>query len=113
MTCHRRYFFEHRGEYRWPDNRYPKLVEFLRVTCEKRWWFNEPQLEGVPFNRLSLSITVSARDQWFCHRRAMRLIEDVYTFHLRMPASKIPEPFWETLEPEGGRYLIPASPWGG
>lgn len=112
MTAHRRYFFSHPDPYLWPEGRYELLMVYLRRVCEDRWWFNEPVVEGVPFGRLSFSITVSGRDQWFCHRRVMNLAHIVYGM-LGLPVSALPVPDWETLERRGGRYQVPASPWGG
>lgn len=110
MTTHRRYYFSEPRE--WTAGGHEKVLVFLNHQCENVWWFNEPSVEGAPYNRLSFSFTVSGRDQWWVHVRALRLAEEVYWYALSRPKARIPEPFWETLE-RGGRYQVPASPWGG
>jgi hypothetical protein len=105
MTCHRRYYFEHPEEI---TTGHSKVMNMLQHACETDWWYNEPTVEGQPFNRLSFSFTVSARDQWWAHRRAMRLAEACYV-SMGMSVRKVPEPMWESLEPHSnrGRYRTP------
>lgn len=109
MTTHRRYYFAEPGP--WEHGGHEKVLTYLRQECEQHWWFNEPTVEGAPYNRLSFSFTVSGRDQWWVHVRAMKLAEDVYWHVLSRPKARIPTPAWETLE--GDRHQVPASPWGG
>lgn len=109
MTTHRRYYFTHPGIL---STGHEAASSVLAKACERFWWFNEPEVEGAPFQRLSFSFTVSGRDQWWCHRRAMGLAQRVYAYALHLGPGVIPEPAWETLEREGGRYQVPASPWG-
>jgi hypothetical protein len=104
MTCHRRYYFELPGE--WTSGGHDKLLEFLQHRCESKWWFNEPLVEGAPFDRLAFSYTVSGRDQWFTHKRAMNLAVDCM-YVIGMREHHTPEPIWETLGPDGLRWRIP------
>jgi hypothetical protein len=110
MTTHRRYYFNPPGE--WTRGGHQRILEVLQRACETRWWFQEPEVQGEPFGRLSFGFTVSGRDQWWCHQRAMDLATDCfYTIGLREPI--IPVPLWEPLEPHNnrGRYRkpVPAS----
>ena len=105
MTCHRRYYFEHPEEI---TTGHSKVLAMLQHACETDWWYNDPKVEGQPFNRLSFSFTVSARDQWWAHRRAMRLAE-ACCVTIGLSVRKVPEPMWESLEPHSnrGRYRTP------
>lgn len=105
MTCHRRYYFEHPAE--WTGG-YGRILEVLQHACEVNWWFNEPVVEGQPFKRLSFSFTVSGRDQWAAHRRAIGLAVQCYRA-VRMGAKQVPAPMWEPLEPHTnrGRWRVP------
>lgn len=104
MTCHRRYYFEMPGE--WTEGGHDKLLTFLQNTCAGRWWYNEPIVEGGPFDRLAFSYTVSARDQWFTHKRAMALAVDCM-YVIGRKEKHTPEPIWETLGPDGLRWRVP------
>lgn len=104
MTSHRRYYFEMPGE--WKSKGHDRLQEFLRHVCESRWWFNEPIIEGEPFDRLAFSYTVSGRDQWFVHKRAIALAVDCM-YVLGRRERDVPEPIWETLEPDTRRWRVP------
>lgn len=108
MTTHRRYYFNPPGE--WTAGGHQKIQEMLQRACERFWWFNEPEVQGEPFGRLSFSVTVSGRDQWFVHTRAMRLAVDCF-YAIGFNEKTVPEPMWETLEPHTnrGRYRIPAT----
>lgn len=111
MTTHRRYFFVHPQE--WTGGRHDKVRQILESSVNEYWWFSDPHVEGAPFNRMSFSFTVSARDQWFAHRRAMHLAERVCRAIKLKP---VPEPAWEPLEPHMNRGRFwrkennPASP---
>lgn len=100
MSTHRRYYFEQPGE--WTAGGYATILGVLRHACETCWWFNEPKVEGEPFDRLSFSFTVSARDQWWAHRRAMKLANDCF-MALGLSKKNIPEPMWEPLAPHTNR----------
>lgn len=105
MTTHRRYYFEVPGV--WTTGGHDKLKDYLNHACESRWWYNEPIVEGAPWDRMAFSYTVSGRDQWFTHKRAMALAVDcMYVVGKR--ERDVPEPIWETLGPDGLRWRIPA-----
>lgn len=110
MTTHRRYTFQHQGP--WEAGGHHLVLAKLQQAVETRWWFEEPAVEGEAFNRLIFTFTVTARDRWWAHRRAMRLAEDC-CYAIKMP---VPEPVWEVLPPHTnrGRYrTVPASAGGG
>lgn len=98
MTTHRRYSFVHRE----PQDGHAVVLGILQAACKAYWWYQEPHVEGQPFNRLSFSFTVQARDRWWAHRRAMRLAVDCY-YALGMRESDVPEPDWEALAPHTNR----------
>jgi hypothetical protein len=106
VTCHRRYYFEHPQP--WLDGRHDTVRSVLRHACEACWWFNEPEVSGADFDRLVFSFTVSARDQWWAHKRAVALATQCYEA-LGLWAKDVPVPLWETLEPHTnrGRYRMP------
>ncbi len=106
MTTHRRYFFNPPGE--WTQGGHARIKAKLQQACERHWWFNEPEVMGEPFGRLSFSVTVSGRDQWWCHTRAMRLAVNCF-YAIGLDEKTVPEPMWEPLDPHTnrGRYRIP------
>lgn len=106
MTTHRRYYFQHPGE--WTGGGHDKVLSLLRRSCERHWWYNDPTVVGATFNLLQFEFTVSARDQWFAHKRAMSLAVDVY-YCLGMDERSVPTPMWEALAPHTnrGRYRVP------
>jgi len=107
MTCHRRYYFVHPTE--WTAGGYGTVLAVLQHACETHWWFNEPIVEGEPFQRLSFSFTASGRDQWAVHQRALGLAVDCYRA-IRIGPSRVPAPMWEALEPHSnrGRWRVPS-----
>lgn len=106
MTSHRRYYWDDPGE--WTSEDYNKVLGVLQHACEVHWWFNEPEVLGQGYGRLSFSFTVSARDQWWAHKRATRLATDCYRA-LGKWEKHVPVPMWEALEPHSnrGRYRTP------
>lgn len=99
MTTHRRYRFEMAGV---PEKNHAVQVSHeLRAACEIYWWFTDPEIQGEPFGRLIWFITVAGRDQWWTHRRAMKLADQVC-----WRIGDVPTPTWETLPPHTnrGRY---------
>lgn len=107
MTTHRRYFFEYPGEWSGDHKSWELARQALEHHCKINWWFTDPTVEGQPFARLAFGVTVSGRDQWWCHRRALDLATDVYA-RLGIPATKVPVPVWESLAPHTnrGRYRV-------
>jgi hypothetical protein len=106
VTCHRRYYFEHSGE--WIEGNHDQILDILRHACEVYWWFNEPEVVGKNYGRLSFSFTVSARDQWWAHKRALKLATQCY-LAIGKWEKDVPTPLWEPLEPHAnrGRYRVP------
>lgn len=98
MTTHRRYYFLAPGE--WVGGRHFKVKAILETACMRNWWYRDPMVEGEPFNRMSFGFTVSGRDQWWCHRRAIVLAERVCRTIKLKP---VPEPLWESLPPHENR----------
>jgi hypothetical protein len=107
MTTHRRYSYEH-----------PRVIEtghdvvqrILDRACSLYWWYQDPVVEGRPFNRLLFSFTVSGRDQWWVHHRAQMLAQDCY-YAMGMTELAVPQPVWESLAPHmnRGRWRTPAA----
>jgi len=111
VTTHRRYAFQHPGEWR---EGHGKVLEVLERACEQYWWYRDPEVSGLPFRRLAFAFTVSGRDRWWSHHRAMKLATDVY-YVLGMNENSVPEPEWEPLAPhtKRGRWRVPAASSGG
>lgn len=109
MTTHRRYTFL--DEVTTGTACHPKVLAILQHACETSWWFNEPEVQGQDEGTLSFSFTVSARDQWWAHRRAMQLAERVYRGALRMGPAAVPVPLWAPLAPHTnrGRFRVPTT----
>lgn len=100
MTTHRRYTFHDEAP---RQEGHEKVQSVLQHACETNWWFNEPEVFGKDDGRLTFSVTVSARDQWFVHVRAMQLAGTVYRA-LGLGPRHIPEPLWEPLAPHTNRF---------
>ncbi len=103
MTTHRRYFFEAPG-----TGGHDTVLRLLQHACQSHWWFNEPEVSGEQFGALAWSVTVSARDQWWAHTRAMNLATSVFRA-IGVPPKQIPVPLWEPLAPHTnrGRFRVP------
>jgi hypothetical protein len=103
VTTHRRYTFLDSSP-RDPG----KVLGILQHACETSWWFNEPQVLGE--DTLTFSFTVSGRDQWWAHKRAMDLAERVYR-GLKLGPAAIPVPLWQPLAPHTnrGRFRVPTT----
>lgn len=99
MTTHRRYVFVHPHERR---EGHELAHQVLQRACQLYWWYREPEVSGLPFARLVFSFTVSGRDQWWAHQRALKLATDVY-YTLGMTEQDVPEPDWEPLAPHMNR----------
>lgn len=107
MTTTRRYLF--RYPHRVREWSHTVALERLQEACQLHHWYRDPEIEGEPYGFLGFSFTVTGRDQWWCHRRAMDLAEKVCWNVL--PVASIPEPTWENLPPHTnrGRNRVPAS----
>lgn len=99
VTTHRRYSFVHPDS---KDTGHDTALQVLQRACEQYWWYREPVVEGLPFARLVFSFTVSGRDQWWTHHRALKLATDVY-YALGMNETDVPDPEWEPLAPHMNR----------
>lgn len=108
MTTHRRYSFTYPGT--WDKGGHEKVLLVLERACEAKWWYNDPEVSGAPYNRLQFSFTASGRDQWWAHRRALGLARDCFhAMGLKEWDMVLPE--WEPLAPHTnrGRWRVPAA----
>jgi hypothetical protein len=107
LTTQRRYSFV---DPRTLTEGHETVARILGTACERHWWYQEPVVEGLPFGRLVFSFTVSGRDRWWVHRRAMILARDCY-YALGQTERDVPEPDWESLAPHmnRGRWRVPAA----
>jgi hypothetical protein len=99
VTSHRRYHFECPR-----SQEVERVAVFLERRCEQFWWFTESYVDAEDPG-LNFGFTVHARDQWWCHRRAVGLASEVYEL-LHLSPALLPVPLWETLAPHTnrGRY---------
>jgi len=106
MTTTRRYNFHHPGNWERPEG-YAQALRVLRAAQRDCWWYQDAEVQGEPFQRLVIGVTVSGRDRWWCHHRAMKLIIDCY-YAMGLSERDVPEPTWEPLEPHTnrGRYRV-------
>lgn len=105
MTAHRRYtFLDDSG-----ITDHSRIRDILQHACETSWWFNEPEVT-VEGSSLQFSFTVSGRDQWWAHKRAMDLADRVYR-GLKLGPARVPVPLWEPLPPHmnRGRFRVPTT----
>jgi hypothetical protein len=107
MTTHRRYEFTVPGPWEHPEG-HDTVNVILQRRCKQYWWYNDPQVTGEALGILSFSFTVSARDQWWCHGRAMKLAGACF-LALGLPETRVPDPVWHTLPAHSnrGRFRIP------
>jgi hypothetical protein len=94
VTCHRRYTFVIQV------SDISRIDDELRYSCERYWWFMDPEVRHESKDQHQVSFGVLARDQWWAHRRAMSLMEQV------LWPRQVPVPTWEPLPPHTnrGRY---------
>jgi hypothetical protein len=86
-----------RLSYQWPSpwvrGKYDLMQRRLDTWCHAYWWFSDGRVEGEPFQRLDLVVTVAGRDRWWCLQRGLDLASDVYAVAgIKRP----PFPTWET-----------------
>lgn len=107
MTTHRRYSFIHPEP---KQNGHDTVLQVLQRACELHWWYRDPEVSGLPFARLVFGFTVSGRDQWWAHQRALRLATDCY-YAIGLSENDVPEPDWEPLAPHTnrGRWRVPTA----
>lgn len=99
MTTHRRYSFSYPDPW---DKGHDRVQRVLEQACAARWWFQDPEVTGAPFQRLQFSFTASGRDQWWTHRRALDLAVDCF-IAAGLRETDVPLPEWEPLEPHTNR----------
>lgn len=92
MTCHRRYTFTFPG-----GDAHTKVLQELERQCEQYWWYSEPCVRGQGLGVMQVEFQVAARDQWWAHTRAMKLMAAAVWPH------EVPTPEWETLPPHTNR----------
>lgn len=109
MTTTRRYTFAYDGVWAHEEG-WDTVEAVLERRCGRHWWYRDPVVEGEPFQRLIFHVTVSARDKWFCHTRAMRLAGVVF-MAMSLSPRLVPTPTWVALPPHAnrGRNRAPAS----
>ncbi len=109
MTTHRRYEFTVPGPWE-HDEGHDTVGIILKRRCKQYWWYNDPQVNGEALGILSFSFTVSGRDRWWVHRRAMKLAGACF-LALGLSEAKVPDPSWENLpvHMNRGRYAMRAA----
>lgn len=99
MTTHRRYQFTTSLQ-----KGHQEAVWVIGRQVAKHWWFKDPIVSSTGV--LEFSFTVSGRDQWFAHKRALGLATDV-VFAAGGHEVDVPLPVWEKLPPHTNRgHLI-------
>lgn len=99
MTTWRKYSFTHDGEWN-GDTESVEVV--LRRQSQKRWWYQDPEVEATAYNRLQFSFVVAGRDQWWCHHRAMWLASLAYVA-AGLSTTQVPDPAWMPPPPHANR----------
>ena len=102
MTTTRRYHFA------CPSSELEQAKLFLVARCDRFTWYEEPYVvaDGAGFK---FGFTVHARDQWWCHRRALHLAMEVYEA-LRLDPAGMSVPLWTAPEPHSNRGYSRARP---
>lgn len=96
MTTRRRYHFT------CPVAIDLELAElFLARQCERYWWYQEPAVVAAEPG-FELSYTVHARDQWWCHQRAIQLVTGVCEV-LGLSPHLLSDPLWTAPDPHTNR----------
>jgi hypothetical protein len=100
MTAHRQYHFDLTG-----SQDVEAIQAHLKARCEQFWWYTDPYVQtqdpGIGFG-----FTVAARDQWWCHRRAIFLATEVCEV-LRLSLGSMSVPVWTALAPHTNRGYAP------
>lgn len=100
LTTWRRYRYSYQGKV--PENGHIKAAEIAQDATERHHWYQDMEVGGQAFGILTLSFTVSGRDQWWCHRRAQVLAVDCF-WAMGLDERAVPEPTWEKLSPHTNR----------
>jgi hypothetical protein len=96
MTCRRKYVFTFPVEVG-----HAHMRTQLYKACQDHWWYSEPEVRGNGLGVLQVEFNVAARDQWWAHKRAIRLVE--LAFHGLGIDIPIPTPEWYPLPPHENR----------
>ena len=95
MTTHRKY------EFACPSTELEQARLYLLAHCERFSWYEAPYVRPSE-GGFSFGFTVHARDQWWCHQRAMRLATEVYEA-LQLSLADMSVPLWTAPEPHTNR----------
>ena len=92
MTCLRRYTFTFLG-----DSGHSQVFHNLQAACDERTWLRDPEVRGRGLGVVQVVFLVSARDQWWAHKRAMTVMtEAAWPMDVAVPE-------WENLPPHMNR----------
>ncbi len=95
MTTHRRYQFTTAL-----TKGHVEATTFIWDQVIRHWWFKDPLVS--PEGLLEFSFTVSARDQWWAHQRALGLATGA-VYAAGGLDKDVPLPTWEKLPPHTNR----------
>lgn len=101
MTTTRRYTFIHDGVWAYEEGHATVQVVLDRRVA-RYWWYADPQVWGEEDQRLCFAFTVTGRDKWWAHQRAMDLAGACY-WALSLSPRLVPTPTWEVLPPHTNR----------
>jgi hypothetical protein len=102
MTTSRLYVFQHPGTTPIPESGHAAVWDVLKAAQRHCWWYEQAEVQGEPYGRLSINVVVHGRDQWWCHQRALKLATDCY-YAMGLTEKDVPEPLWEPLAPHTNR----------
>lgn len=107
MTTKRLFSFQHPGKAPIPDGAHRAAWDVVRAAQRTHWWYEGAEVQGEAYGRLAINVIVHGRDQWWCHRRALKLAVDCY-YAMGLTEKDVPEPVWEPLAPHTnrGRYRV-------
>lgn len=105
MTTTRHY------EFQCPSGDPERILRALVYQCDQHKWYWDPWVGPTKLKEadpgISFGFTVAARDQWWCHSRAMKLAMVVCEV-LRLSPHSLPVPHWEASAPHHNRgYQYP------
>ena len=78
-----------------------RALRFLEHQCGRFWWYQDPWVKTQDPG-ISFGFTVAARDQWWCHVRAMKLATGVCEA-LRLSTAVLSVPVWKAGPPHSNR----------
>lgn len=72
----------------------------LDFLCAAYHWYEDGIIEGEPFGRMLLAVTVAGRDRWWVLQRGLDLAVEIFGIAgIKRP----PYPTWDRLETEKAR----------